>query len=93
MQPNGVNLWNLKLSLFDLKEFIVWNIYGIDFKENGVRKSEFVAKTHALWKFVKFNLLLDIYKLENIIIRYLLTWEHYYKISTNLRTLLLLDIY
>ena len=55
MQPNSVNFWNLKLSLFDLREFIVWNIYGIDFKENGLRKSEVVAKTHALWKFLKMK--------------------------------------
>ena len=29
LQPDGVGLWYFKLTLFDLKEIIVWNIWGL----------------------------------------------------------------
>ena len=45
--PDGVNLWYFKLRLFDLTEFIVWNIY--------LRVAALVAKilrleNHSLWQ-------------------------------------------
>ena len=50
-KPNGVNLWYFKLRLFDLTEFIVWNISGLttfDCKDIWIIKSEFVAKIQLL---------------------------------------------
>jgi len=29
LQPDGVDLWYFKLRLYDLPEFIVWNIKGL----------------------------------------------------------------
>ena len=40
LQPEGVNLWQFKIRLFDLE---ISEVYGI--KDKGIRKSEFVAKT------------------------------------------------
>ena len=45
LQPIPVKLY-FNFRLFDLTEFIVWNI-------SGIRKSEFVAKTQLLWIFLK----------------------------------------
>ena len=30
MQPDGVNLWYFKLKLFELTQFKVWNIFGLE---------------------------------------------------------------
>ncbi len=29
LQPDGVDLWNVKLRLFDLTEYLVWNMKGL----------------------------------------------------------------
>ena len=50
-KPNGVNLWYFKLRLFDLTEFIIWNISGLttfDCKDIWIIKSELVAKIQLL---------------------------------------------
>ena len=54
LQSDGVNLYYFKLRLSDITEFIVWNIYlrysTMGYKDIGIRKSEFVAKTQFLSK-------------------------------------------
>ena len=50
LKPFGVNLWNLKYRLFDLKEIIVYQSMGC--KDIGNRKLEFVTKTFFLWKMI-----------------------------------------
>ena len=51
LQPFDLNLWYFKLRLFDLTEFIIWNIYGLRhwvFRDIGIWKVEFVVKTQFL---------------------------------------------
>ena len=48
LQRDGENRWFFKLRLFDLTEFIVWNIKGLRY---GGKQLEFVATTHFLYKF------------------------------------------
>jgi len=51
LQPNGVNLWYFKLRLFELGEFLVWNIYNpitLGCKDLGIRKWEFSANIFDL---------------------------------------------
>ena len=52
LQPDGVNLWNLKLRLFYSKKFMVW-------KDKKIRKSEFVAKTQFLCIYFYVHLIKD----------------------------------
>ena len=51
LQRHGVHLWYFKLRSLDLTEFIDWNISGLHtlvYKDIGIRKWEFVAKTQFL---------------------------------------------
>ena len=46
LQPDGANLWYFKLRLFDLAEFIVWKIKGLQRYRNW--KIRICGKTHFL---------------------------------------------
>ena len=51
LQPDGLNIWYIKLRLFDQTEFIVWinkrfTTFGC--KDMQIRKSEFVAKKGSI---------------------------------------------
>ena len=51
VQPDDVNLWYFKVRLFDQlfdSKFELSKIYDIEFKDIGIRKSEFVGKTQIL---------------------------------------------
>ena len=52
LQPDSVKLRYLKLGLFDLIEFIVWNIKGLRHRvaDIGIKNLEFVAKTQQLYQ-------------------------------------------
>ena len=54
LQSDSVNLWYLKLRLFNLihnLKYLRSAIFGS--KDIGIRKSEFVAKTQFLWKLLR----------------------------------------
>ena len=38
LQPDVTKRWYFKVRLFDLTEFIVWNIWSMGFKDIGIRK-------------------------------------------------------
>ena len=46
LELNVANLWYFRLTLFDLIEFIAWNIKGLQHQVYKIRKFEFVAKTY-----------------------------------------------
>ena len=63
MQTDGVDFWYFKLRLFDLTEYIVWNIKGSNLsgcKDKGIKKWEFVAKTQFLCSVGLFSDLLGL---------------------------------
>ena len=50
LEPNVVNLWYFKLTLFDLTEFIVWNVKGLRYKVAKKLELEY----QSLWQRLKY---------------------------------------
>ena len=78
LQPDDVNLWYFKLTLFDLIAFIVWNIKGLRHWVATILKLENQSLWQKLNSFVQWKLLKQLHSSHTQLLATVLSLQSYF---------------